>query len=582
MNYRSVASILLALVAVTGMAVPAMALSVGPGDASPPSPGDVTRTGTVPAAQLAQSDSDVNVTVGQQLSTVIDVSSGEVQTDFENTAFEVTFERSGDERRAEAVADRADELRDRAESIREEFREATEAVQEGELSRSEYARRLAALNARATNLLDSYDQLRQRAANVSALELRAAGVNQSTLSASVTNLSGVTGTGVGALLNRFTGESEGEVRIETENGLSIEVEREGGERSREFERLRDGDNALTVDQSSALETARAALSSPETGTWVVTGSTVRGDEGRYEFAFALRNATGLTGEAVVDVDGSSGNVFALEEEIESRGDEDDEDDEDAEADGRSDAGGREADSDEELAIVVADGTPARGETITVQVLADGSPVENATVSLDDRTVGKTDGNGMAVVQLPAAEKAALTARVGDAEGELEFEFEEVEEDDFRDELTTDLTLESGTVSGTVSYDGNRVDNVSVYANGRAVGSTGSDGTVSFAIDAETTEELELELVKGAFEADLTYLVRNGTLVRAESTAEDEQDEEGEDERKEDTEDEGDEQSEESEESEESECEDESEDASDGEGECGELESSEKGGSEHAG
>jgi hypothetical protein len=493
MNYRSVASILLALVAVTGMAVPAMALSVGPGDASPPSPGDVTRTGAVPAAQLAQSDSDVNVTVGQQLSTVIDVSSGEVQTDFENTAFEVTFERSGDERRAEAVADRADELRDRAETIREAFREATEAVQEGELSRSEYARRLAALNARATNLLDSYDQLRQRAANVSALELRAAGVNQSTLSASVTNLSGVTGAGAGALLDQFTGESEGEVRIETENGLSIEVEREDGERSREFERLRDGDDTLTVDQSSALETARAALSSPETGTWVVVESRVRGDEGRYEFAFALRNATGLTGEAVVDVDGSSGNVFALEEEIESRGDEDD-------------------------------------------------------------------------------------------EGELEFEFEEVEEDDLRDELTTDLTLESGTVSGTISYDGNRVDNVSVYANGRAVGSTGSDGTVSFAIDAETTEELELELVKGAFEADLTYLVRNGTLVRAESTAEDEQDEEGEDDdsREEDTEDEGNEQSEESEESEESECDDESEEASEGEGECGELESSEKGGSEHAG
>lgn len=513
-------AVLLAVLVVVGMTVPAMALTTTPSEAATSARASSVDVGTATTAaqtdpEQAQNDLSVNVTVGQQLSTVIDVSSGEVQTDFENTAFELAVERADDERRAEAIAERAEDLRERAEAIHEAYEEATEAYEEGELTRSEYAQRLATLNARASNLLDSYEQLRQRATNVSALELRAAGVNRTALAAAVDDLRTVSGTGASALLARFTGESEGEIELETRNGLAIEVTSEGGESSREFERPRDDDDALLENQSDALTTARAALSSPGSGTWVLTESNVQQDDGVYEFAFTLRNSTNLTGEAEVAVDGSSGQVFALEEEVSARdGDEADENDED------------EDENDRELALLVTRGTPGPGETITVQVLADGAPVEDVDVRLNDRTVGTTDANGTLTVTLPTADEVELTAETDDAEAELEFEFEsesDDEDDDVFRNLNVDSTLDGDTVTTTVRYDGDPVPNASVYADGDPVGTTGADGVVTFTVDAEAAEDVEISVVKGAFEAELTYAIENGALVLTEEAHESDDD-----------------------------------------------------------
>ena len=406
-------SVLFALLVVVGMAVPAVALSASTGEPSTSGP---TETSAAVTAQNdstlnAQNDSSVNVTVGPQLSTIVSVSSDEVQTGFEDTVFDISFDNASEEAQAKAIADRADELRDRAESVREDYDEAMEAHENGELTRSEYARQLAVLNARATNLLNSHEQLRQRAVNVSAVELGSAGVNRTALNQSVENLSSVTGAGARAILEQFTGESEGEVRLDTENGLSIEVESEDGERSREFERPRDDADTLTRSQAAALETARGVLSSGE-GNWTLTGSEVDEGDGAYEFAFVLRNAPSLTGEAEVSVDGSSGDVFDFEEEIEPR----DGDDDDSET----------ADDDRELAIVVVEGIPAPKETVTVQVLANDEPAENVAVSLNDRAVGTTDADGRVTVTFPAGD-IELTAQTDDAENELEFEFEDTED-----------------------------------------------------------------------------------------------------------------------------------------------------------
>lgn len=417
MERTALGSVLFATLVVIGMAVPAMALSTNTGEPSTSDPtgtpaGVTTQTDSV--TQTTQTNSRVNARVGPQLSTVIEVSSDEVQTDFGSTAFELSVEGAGEEAQAEVIAERADELRDRAESIRDDYNEATEAYEEGDLTKSEYAQRLAVLNARATNLLGSYEQLRQRAENVSTPALRAAGVSQPALDRSVENLSSVTGTGANALLKQFTGESAGEIELETENGLSIRVESEDGERSREFERPRDETDTVTVSQSAALETARGALS-PVDGDWVLTSAEVAEDDGAYEFTFVLRNAPNLTGEAEVAVDGSSGDIFSLEEQVDPR-----DDDEAAE---------ERDDSTRELTMVVVEGTPAPNERITVQVLANGEPAGGVPVYLNDRPVGTTDSDGRVTVTLPAADGAELTAETDDAEAELEFEFEDAGEDD---------------------------------------------------------------------------------------------------------------------------------------------------------
>jgi len=471
---------------------------------------------TVPAAAVSTTDdtnnSSVNVTVSQQLSTVIDVLSDEVQTDFENTAFEISVKGANEEEQAEAISDRAEELRDRAEAIRNDYEEATEAYEEGEITKSEYAQRLATLNARATNLLNSYEQLQKRTQNVSALELQAAGMNHSALRASVENLSIVNGTGAAALLNQFTGEVEGEIELETTDGLSIEITSEDGEQSREIERPRDAEATITVSQSAALDTARAALSTPDNGTWMLTKANIKQDEGAYEFAFVLRGALNQTGEAEVSVDGSSGKVFTLEEETQARSGEDEVDGEYHEEDDQD----AEEENDSELAMVVSGGTPGPNATVTVQVLLNGAPAGNVTVFLNEQAVGTTDADGTMTVTLPGSGDAALTAQKGGAEGELEFEFEEADDENevFR-HLNVDASLADDNVSVSVAYNGSGVSNAMVYANGQAVGTTSSDGTVTFTIDANATEELELEVVKGAFEAELQYTVQNRSLTLAE-------------------------------------------------------------------
>ena len=517
MKRTAIRSVLLAVVVVIGMTAPAVALSTNTNHSSDSNP---SGTAAAMTAQVptSQNNSSVNVTVGQQLSTVIDASSDEVQTDFENTAFDISVENATAEQRAEVVADRADELRDRVEAIHEDYQEATEAYEEGEISKSEYAKRLATLNARATNLLGSYEQLRQRAQNVSALELRAAGMNQSALRAAVENLSSVSGAGPAVLLKQFTGEAQGEIELETADGLSIEITSEDGEQSRAIERPRDADRNITVSQADALDMARAALSTPENGTWTLTEAKVKQDEGAYEFAFVLRGAANQTGEAEVSVDGSSGEVFKLEEEIEARGEEDEEEAEEHEEDDEDDEDS-EDEADGELAVIVSEGTPAPNATVTLTVLSNGEAAANVTVFLNGQAVGTTDSDGTVTVTLPEGGEAELTAQEGETEGDLEFEFENEDEDDVFRKLNVDASLDDDAVLVSVSYDGSGVTNATVYANGQAVRTTSSDGTVTFTIDTNATEELELEVVKGAFEAELEYTVQDGSLTLTEEAHE---------------------------------------------------------------
>jgi hypothetical protein len=456
----------------------------------------------------------VNVTVGSQLSTVLETVESDVAADVEETRVEVELEAADERERAEVLAERAESLREEARAIREQFRETTRAYERGDLDRSEYAQRIAVLNARASNLLASYDRLDRRVANASGFELAAAGMNRSALRAAVGDLENLTGTGPSALLERFVGERAGEVELERADGLSIEVESEDGERSRELERPRDDDDATTVDQATALETARASLSE-QAGNWTLARASVHPESGYYRFEFSLRTGN-ETGEAEVRVDGSTGEVFRLEEEIERREDDEGEDDEGEDDEGEDDEG----DEFEELALFVADGSLAPNATVTVKVLADGEPLPNATVRLDGAVVGETGPDGTVALTLPAG-SSTVTVAAGEEDAELEFEFEREDDEHDRREvyrsIRTTASLDGDTVSLTATYDGSGIGNVTVYANGERVGRTAADGRLTFTTDA--TEELELELVRGELEAELTYRIADGSLVLEEAAHE---------------------------------------------------------------
>ena len=363
-----------------------------------------------------------------------------------------------------------------------------------------YARELATLNARAEALLGDVETLRAHARNVSGLELQAAGFNRSALRTATEDLDPLTGLGPSAILQRFLGETTGEVELTTASGLRVEVEGEDGEHSLEVKRPRDDDASITVAQEAALETARSTL---PTGNWTLRKASVHPDSGYYKFEFTLL-ATGLTGEAEVRVDGSSGEVFRLEVETE-RPDEDDraERDEDDDRD------------DRELTLLLVGGTPAPDATVTVRVLADGEPASNVTVTVNGHTVARTDAQGEATLTLPHAAEVEVVAG-DDAELEFEFDADEHEAREVYRQLDANATLADGRVTVTVTFDGAPVEGATVYANDHRFGPTGSDGTVSFAFDPNATDELEIEIVKGAFEAELEYDVRHGGLVLTES------------------------------------------------------------------
>jgi len=451
-----------------------------------------------------------SASTGQQLATVLEVTDEEVRSDVEESAFERKLETDNETAKAQAIADRATALRERADDIAADQQAATEAYENGDLTDSEYAQRLAVLNARANAVLEAYQNLDDHAEDVSGLKLEAAGYNQTADRQAREQLRSVTGAGANALFRQYTGQSEGEFSVETENGVSLEVESEDGERSREFEREQPGNGTLVVSQSEALQTARGALDDSRLN-WSLRKASVDREDGYYEFEFTGRSAN-ATGSAEVSVDGETGGIFEFEEEIEPRGSEADEAEEADEDDNET-----EDEDADELAISLANGTAEPGATVTLEVTQAGEPVEGATVMVGDQTVGETDADGRITVTLPSNGEADIKATHDDAEGEIEFDFGDTEdrESTIRRNLSVSGSTQNGTVSVAVSYDGEGVDGATVYANGERVGTTGGDGTLTFETNA--TDELEVTLVKGEFEAELTFEVRDGTLQLADST-----------------------------------------------------------------
>lgn len=472
-------------------------------------------------------DSSVEVGAGQQLSTVVTQIDSEVRTEVGASVFAFRYERAGADGRAEAIATRSATLRERADALRSEYREVTAMYVAGNLTEAQYGQRLAALNTRADDLVESASQLQRRADGVSELRLRAAGVRPATIDTINESVSPVTGAGVRTLTQVYTGQQQGRIQLEARDGLRLEVESERGERSREVERSGDGSTAFTVAQSNGLETAREALETPVDGEWTLQRATVHETEGYYRFTFVLANTSSTTGEAAVRVDGSGGQVVRLRSELERA------EEVEQETDERADEPEEENEAeDDRLALVLAAGTPAPNETVTLRALAGEQPVAGATVTMNEAVVGTTDSDGTVTVTLPAGE-AELRVTDGDAEGEVEFEFGEREADEgLEQQLDATATAENGTTVLQTTYSGEGVANATVTVEETVVGTTDADGTVTFPSTGD--DELEVTLRKGALVTTLELEQRAGSFVLVEAEVEQE-DEEDQDEQERETE-----------------------------------------------
>ena len=513
---QSIAAVMLALLLCVSMVAPAAALGGTTGASTiQEESGDETTEDPAEGENSATGQDRGNASVGGQLSTVVTATNGEIQSEFEDAAFEVEYESADENNRVTSVAERTATLSDRAATIRSEYEAATEAYQNDEITRERYAQRIAVLNGEASNVEASLDRVEERAAELDEVDLAAEGTTQSQFDDARTDVRAVTGSGATALFQQFTGEQNGEFEIDVENGLEIEVENDDGERTREFERPRTGNGSIQVSQSEALDTARDLLSETN-GTWRLVDTEIDTDDGVYEFEFELRG--GESGEAEIAIDASNGEAFEFEEEIEAA----DEDDEADEAD--------EDDEESELSLLVADGTPAIGEEITLLVLVDGEPAADIAVEGEDGIVGTTDADGTLVVTV--YEDAEFEVEHGDAEAELEFDLEDDDDDD-REEGALDVDLTSnddGSATLTATYNGSPVSDATVELDDDIVGTTDADGQLTFQLPAD--EEFDIEVERGELEFESDYRFVDGSLSVVadddEDEAEDDEDEEDDD------------------------------------------------------
>jgi len=535
----------------------------------------------------------VSIGVGAQLSMAMTVTTDDVRTAADTVGFEQRVNQSGVTERANVVADRAAELEERTAELRAAYDDATVAFETGEMSASAYAQEIASLTSKATAAETTVEQLNRTAGTLQAAERQALGITVEEFDATLDQISPLLGETPKSILSQYTGEIDGEIQVSADGGVEITTST-NGDSTRQFAQPREnGSNSYNVSQAEALDTATSALSDRD-GEWALTSTTTADGAYEFEFVYdgtgtgeASVSVDGETGavfeleeslefddgddeddnededdelDAEVAVDNGSATITAvlsnstveganvtvngefvgttdtdgtvsytvpadaeeLDIKVEFNG---------SEAEIEYDLGNEDEDEGESeleyLTILVTDGVPASGANVTLQVLGDGEPVANATVEIEEEVVGTTGANGSLDVTLPDEEDIEVEASFGDAEGELEFEFED---EDAEGELGATVDINNGTVVLNAVLGGDPLEGANVTANGEFVGTTGTDGSLSF--DLPSGDELEIEIEFGELEAELQY-----DLGEDEDEDEEDDDDDGDDE--EDDEDDGD-------------------------------------------
>ena len=80
---------------------------------------------------------------------------------------------------------------------------------------------------------------------------------------------------------------------------------------------------LNVSVSEARNAADAALEEPPQGSWTLVEGDAHEEDNYYEFEYTFASAD-YSGEAEIRVDGSSGEVFRYEQDIERENEDEDE------------------------------------------------------------------------------------------------------------------------------------------------------------------------------------------------------------------------------------------------------------------
>ena len=162
------------------------------------------------------------------------------------------------------------------------------------------------------------------------------------------------------------------------------------------------------------------------------------------------------------------------------------------------------------------GNVSQTGNVTVEVTRDGEPVQNATVRVGEDVVGTTAADGRVTTQLPGEAKTKVTVEKGDDEAELELEFgHEDEQDEEQDDGNAGGQADAGlnaklvgtvvpdeNVTIRVTEDASVVANATVVVNDEVVGTTGSNGELTF--EVPTSGGLAVTVEAGDAEVELEH------------------------------------------------------------------------------
>lgn len=268
------------------------------------------------------SDEDLSPGLGAQISTIVAVTGDEVEADVEDAQYKYAFERANESEQARLATERAHDLASKSKAVKDEFKNATKAYKNGEITDDQYAQRLAVLSERAESLdkrssehLTGLDRAREVANENAAFGLEQAAKD---LKDSQNETDDLKKPGARAVAGKFMGEDRGEVAI-SKVGNSIAIAARDNENTSVREFVAEGDNSTAMNMSlaEAMALATSSLDPVANASWELTEMEKDVDDGVYEFEFELNGTDETEGEAEIVIDASARTIVDFSEEIES-------------------------------------------------------------------------------------------------------------------------------------------------------------------------------------------------------------------------------------------------------------------------
>ncbi|SFM41808.1 S-layer protein domain-containing protein, partial [Methanolobus profundi] len=166
---------------------------------------------------------------------------------------------------------------------------------------------------------------------------------------------------------------------------------------------------------------------------------------------------------------------------------------------------------ESLSIELSESTVTTDEEVTIEVTSRGASISDATIKVDGTTIGTTDDEGTLEYTPDEAGEFEITAEK-DGYGTGSEDLEVIDADDETRAMSIEVSPDdvyegtSMTIFVMTSIGGDSISGVEVTFDGKSIGTTGSDGTVTYTSTEAGTHKI-IATKSGMNDAELDFKVQ---------------------------------------------------------------------------